>query len=203
MHTGESHIDKFCCIAVVVAAIVLIVMGFSEMSNNHRIQSSNACGRTSNIAEAPGSSAKNSNVMINETAPHAHLDVDHVMSGDTWLNTAANSENAYMGQPVDENAAFDDVFHVDESTNGTDVWKDFKAPSTESVLASSNQRPFSMMTEMEDSRQSANLGLNASVRDAVNPLPKPKLSCDSTICFHSSESHATAVLRQRAAQECI
>ena len=204
MSAEACLIDKGCTMAAVIAAVVLLVMGFSELLTTSRIQSSSACGRASTMSkhkEESGASAKNSH-MINSDI-QAHVNVDQVLATDTWLNTDANSENAYIGQPVDETAAFDDVFFVDDSTKNSDVWKDFKAPSTEAVLASSNQRPFSMMTEMEDSRQSANLGLNASVRDAVNPLPKPKLNCDSTICFNSSESHASAIMRQRAAKECI
>lgn len=198
-------IDKFCCMAAIIAAVVLLAMGFSEASAHGKLQKSGTCGRYS-IADSKAASAKKSDVAV-PNDPYPHNNVDEVLTTDEWMNTDSNKDNVYTGQSVDVDKAFGEgdgsVFFVDPSIQGSDVWKDFKAPSTESVLTSSNIRPFSLTTGMEDSRQSANLGLLASVRDAINPLPKPKLNCDSTICFNSSESHANAVMRQRANDECI
>lgn len=186
--------------AAIIAAVVLLTMGFAEMTTFMRIQSSGTCGRAaklSNPKEAKAS-AKYAHAGSQPTAK-ANSMVD---AEEEWMNTKYD-ENAYKGMEQNEEELSKQFAWFANSEGYPDVEKHaFTPPSKEEILASHGQRPISLSTQMDSPTNSKSIGNITDIRSTLNPLPKPPIDCSGGVIFGGSDLYAEAVKEQVESSAC-
>ena len=181
--------DRFCCMVVVIGAIVLIALTCSEFSRLHAPRSSSTCGMQ---ARVDASSAKK-----------AHMTKKPVIVEDFAPVPAEDSEPApfeelvhpsevkqYTGQPQDDDALQSMFTHTP-----SDHEAEFKAIDAQKAKESLTRKVYDT-TAAPEPRFSKQLGVEStmlSIFHRCNEADKPKMSFnEGDICFNSSEMHAAA-----------
>lgn len=198
-HTN-SQIDQFCCMAAIIAAVVLLTMGFAEMTTFMRIQNSGTCGRASKLSN-PKETAASAKYVHAGSEPTAKAN-SMVDAYEEWMNTKYD-ENAYKGMEQNEEELKKQFSWFANSEGYPEVEKHaFTPPSKEEILASHGQRPISLSTQMDSPTNSKSIGNITDIRSTLNPLPKPLIDCSGGVIFGGSDLYAEAVKEQIESSAC-
>lgn len=191
MPSENSLVDKFCCMAAIIAAIILLSMGFAEMNTYKRIRSSGTCGRQAQI-ENEKVSAKHA---LQGSVPVPEEN-EMVKENDTWQYTPPPPDNStdavktedYFGweAPESVNAMF-----LQNAVNTKDILKSQNIRSNSNALFTQSQEPtYAKVTGLiQDLRETA-----LSKTDA-NPgvYNRRKLQCKDPIPWGGTDIYASAL----------
>lgn len=189
--------------AAIIAAVVLLTMGFAEMTSFMRIQNSGTCGRASELSNSKESKEKAASAKFVHAGSRPTAKANSMVDADEdWMNTN-HDENAYKGLEQNEEELSKQFVWFANSNGYPEVEKHaFTPPSKEEILASHGQRPISLSTQMDSPTNAKSIGNTTDIRSTLNPLPKPPIDCSGGVIFGGSDLYAEAVKQQIESNAC-
>lgn len=188
--------------AAIIAAVVLLTMGFAEMTTFMRIQNSGTCGRASKLSSPKETENATSAKYVHAGHQPTAKSNGMVDADEQWMNTKYD-ENAYKGMEQNEEELKKQFIWFANSEGYPEVEKHaFTPPSKEEILASHGQRPISLSTQMDSPTNSKSIGNITDIRSTLNPLPKPPIDCSGGVIFGGSDLYAEAVKEQVDSSAC-
>ncbi len=193
-----QNMDQVCTTIVIVAAVVLLCMGFSEMSKmrstHHRIGGS-TCGMKSNQTNSNTASAKKS-FLENRTNKK---DTTYMETSDEWPNAkvdCTHKELIQNGPVLEKNFSW-------EAGDDIDAQYDKAKVSYDKAKASANIRSVDVQTMARSTLGTKNLGtpgFMAAVRESTGKGAGEVKFADSCVDFLQSEAYSQA--RQEVKKSC-
>jgi len=195
-----QDMDRVCTTIVIIAAVVLLCMGFSEMSkmrsNNSLTRSHSTCGMKSNQIKNDGATSAKAAFLENKTNKK---DTAYMTSSEEWPNEKVECKHKELIQdPVlNENYSWEASEEVNSQYDKAKV-------SHDKAKASANIRSIDVQTMARSTLGTKNLGtpgFMAAVRESTgrNGAAEVKFA-DSCVDFLQSEAYSQA--RQEVKKSC-
>lgn len=187
--------DRFCCMVVVIGAVVLIALGCSEFSRLQTTRSSSTCGMQ---AQVDAKSAKKAHVtrkpvVVEDFAPVVPDEPSQPF--DELVHPSQVKQ--YAGQPQDD-TALQAMFTNTPSENEAE----FRTIDPQKAKDSITKKVYDT-TAAPEPRFNKQLGVENTMlsifhRATGSDVPKMAFT-EGDICFNSSEMHAAAKARTQSA----
>lgn len=198
---GEnSVVDKFCCMAAIIAAIILLSMGFAEMNTYKRIRSSGTCGQKATIE-------------------HEKVSAKHALQGSNPVpvgNDMIKDEDTWQYTPPPEDTSTDAVKTEDyfgwEAPESVSAMFTNNAVNTKDILTSQNIRSntFANQTQSDEPTGFKARGRVLDPRETLLPKSSDnpgiydrKVRCKDPIPWGGTDMYASRIQKALENGDCL